>query len=73
MKYDSASSERTAKAVGEHMVAEHNTQSNTNSNLFKYNGKEQEEFLDWYNYGTRFYDPNIAKTTFNPLVSCFVT
>ena len=55
------------------MVADHNTQAISNTNLFKYNGKEQEEFLDWYNYGARFYDPTIGRfTTIDPIAENYV-
>ncbi len=36
-------------------------QENSNSNQYKYNGKELQEELNWYDYGARFYDPVVAR------------
>lgn len=53
---------------------EHTPLPISNGNRYLYNGKEKQEFklssssLDWYDYGRRFYDPQLGRfTTLDPL------
>ncbi|MEY1639109.1 RHS repeat-associated core domain-containing protein [Tenuifilum osseticum] len=50
----------------------------SNGNRYLYNGKEKQEFklsnssLDWYDYGRRFYNPQLGRfTTIDPLAEKF--
>ena len=52
----------------------YNNDASTNANKYKYNGKElqTQNGLDWYDYGARFYDPELCQWhTEDPLCEKF--